>query len=66
MALFGDKCERRELVITSCLKRTHLVWGNGEEEEEEEDNTTYLVNITNKNLTFELTQKHSASKSQHC
>ena len=47
-----------------CSKRTHPVWGRGVIKD-----TTYLMNITDKilmALKFELTQKYSASKSQHC
>ena len=53
-----------EQVIISCSKRTNLVWGRGVIKD-----TTYLMNITDKillALKFELTQKYSASKSQHC
>ena len=53
----------RELVITSLFEED-LVWGRKAIED-----TTYLINMTDKillALKFELTQKESASKSQHC
>ena len=63
----------KEMVINVSSKRNHLVWGGGGRGGGGGglgiEDTTYLMNITNKilwALKFELTQKFSASKSQHC
>ena len=68
----GGEYVRRHLVSDKgttghnkfCSKKTHLDWSRGVIED-----TIYLMNITDTillALTFELTQKYSASKSQHC
>ena len=57
----------RELVITSLFEEDLTVWGRGGGGVIED--TTHLVNITDTillALKFELKQKCSASKSQHC